>query len=1570
MRTSLHLLVCVIALLVFGDMVSAQVITGIPPFGFFGGGPDVVNLANLNAETTIPIRHRAGRGIDFDYNLTYDSSVWQPVTVGSTKSWTPDSQWGWKRLQPAGESYITYSVVYSQSMCYNGGPVPYQEWDYSNIQYYDQFGNSHYFNTGNLQYFQSPGGANCPPNGPQPPTTQPAYESSGGGFTIYVTPGAGTMSAYVVDKNGTTINAPVNTAPPTTGSSLFTDRNGNEISATNGVNTDTLGTTALTVVNTPPTTTTLSYTAPSGAGAAYTVSYLSHTVRTNFACSGIVEYNSASIYLVDKVTLPDASYYQFSYEPTPGFPSDVTGRVASIRLPTGVVISYLYSCGGTGVNGITCNDGSAATLQRTTPDGVWSYAHSESGTAWTTNVTDPQNNITVLQFQGIFETQRQVYQGSIAPANLLQTVSTCYNGSACPTTFVPTGVTQRNVTVQLGNGGPQCSHVYFYDSNYDRLTERDDYAYATGTPTVILRKTLIAYASLGANIHDMPSSVTVKDGGGNIVAQTTSNYDETALGPTSGTPQHVAISGSRGNLTTLHYPVSGLATHFTYFDTGTVQTSTDVNGSVTTNSYTGSSCGNSFPTSVSRTQPISMSRSFAWNCTGGVLTQLTDENNQSISTTYSDTGFWRPDHQNYPDGGLNTWAYTPTSIKTTQKMNSTQNVINTVVLDGLGRTSQTQLSSDPIGTDYTVTTYDSLGRIGSVYNPTRCSPPTTNCGESTWGYTAYSYDALNRTTSVRTQDATSVTASYLNNIVTINDQASKARKVQTDALGRLTNVWEDPAGSNYQTVYTYDALDDLIGVVQNGSRNRSFAYDAMSRLLCEANPEISTATCPNPDNGAYTAGTIRYAYDSNGNLTSRTAPAPNQTGSATVTTSYTYDLLHRLTGKTYSDGTTASVTYAYDQSAPWGSQLSNYIGRLTTEYTSNGSGTLTDNLYNYDPLGRVIWRGQCQPLNCSLASQYAMYTYDLAGNPISLRTVQTGVLDFTISYGYNPASHLTTVSSNYVDAQHPATLFTTDATSGYFPNGALHKGAYGNGLTQTNVYNSRLQPCLIDVNNNGTLLQNCSDGTPAGNVLDFSMGYNAGTTNNGNLVTWNATGAQSSVRTYTYDSLNRLKTMADTAAAQACKGLSWTYDAWGNRTDQTLTSGTCNTFHAGVTAQNRITDPINNTYTYDAAGNMTHDASHSYTYDAEGRVTQVDGGSTASYLYNAEGQRVQKTVAGAWRDYIYDNSGKALAETIAAGWNVGYVYSGGQLLAQYSGSTTYFAHEDHLGSARLLTKLDKTIFDSSDFLPFGEQIAGASGTSHKFTSDERDFETNLDHTDFRQYSSALGRWITPDPAGIVVVDPTNPQSWNRYAYVLNNPLSMVDPEGLCDIGFDDAITCGGDDPNFVGAGANSFGPGPSTACTDAFDPCTPGALNAGAQPNLAGMFNEGPGGNDYGGVNTLVAAGCAAVNDSSDPGCWGAKLSFSGGLLQGNWSLDNYAAAQNPPPPKLGFAPVPPSDPLDLSRLFSASLKPSPLPNPTSRAYVCPAITTQIQQLQLQGGDPSVAKQLAALRTMYQKSCQ
>jgi RHS repeat-associated protein len=264
-----------------------------------------------------------------------------------------------------------------------------------------------------------------------------------------------------------------------------------------------------------------------------------------------------------------------------------------------------------------------------------------------------------------------------------------------------------------------------------------------------------------------------------------------------------------------------------------------------------------------------------------------------------------------------------------------------------------------------------------------------------------------------------------------------------------------------------------------------------------------------------------------------------------------------------------------------------------------------------------------------------------------------------------------------------------------------------------------------------------------------------------------------------YDELNRLSTMSSPADASGCTGLSWTYDAWANRTNQTTSSGACTESHPTIGANNQFTGAP---YTYDAAGNMTADGNHTYTYDAENRLTTVDGGATATYVYDAEGQRVLKTTGGVTTAYLYDPAGNVIAETNGGDTlNIGYAYAGSQLVAEYEGGTTLFVHKDHLGSTRVITAMNGTVSDSMDYLPYGEQIAGGSTTTHKFTGKERDAETGLDNFDARCYSSNLGRFVSADWSAIPVAVPyarlDNPQTLNLYSYVLNNPVALVDDNG-------------------------------------------------------------------------------------------------------------------------------------------------------------------------------------------------
>ncbi|MFZ0770441.1 MAG: RHS repeat-associated core domain-containing protein [Candidatus Sulfotelmatobacter sp.] len=113
--------------------------------------------------------------------------------------------------------------------------------------------------------------------------------------------------------------------------------------------------------------------------------------------------------------------------------------------------------------------------------------------------------------------------------------------------------------------------------------------------------------------------------------------------------------------------------------------------------------------------------------------------------------------------------------------------------------------------------------------------------------------------------------------------------------------------------------------------------------------------------------------------------------------------------------------------------------------------------------------------------------------------------------------------------------------------------------------------------------------------------------------------------------------------------------------------------------------------------------------------------------------------------------------------------------------TNHILHSDWLGSSRLSTSFSNhTMAYDVAYAPYGENHAGSGGVTSdlNFTGQSQDTLSGLYEFLYRKHSPAQGRWISPDPAGLAAVDFSNPQSWNRYAYVNNSPLSNVDPTGL------------------------------------------------------------------------------------------------------------------------------------------------------------------------------------------------
>lgn len=122
--------------------------------------------------------------------------------------------------------------------------------------------------------------------------------------------------------------------------------------------------------------------------------------------------------------------------------------------------------------------------------------------------------------------------------------------------------------------------------------------------------------------------------------------------------------------------------------------------------------------------------------------------------------------------------------------------------------------------------------------------------------------------------------------------------------------------------------------------------------------------------------------------------------------------------------------------------------------------------------------------------------------------------------------------------------------------------------------------------------------------------------------------------------------------------------------------------------------------------------------------------------------------------------------------------NGSNALPGTSSTTTTYLHTDHLGSTRLVTNDIGQATKTYKFYPFGLEAptSGPDESRMKFTGHERDNELGLDYMLARYYGNSLGRFLSVDPAS-ESLRPTDPQSFNRYSYVLNNPVFSIDPTG-------------------------------------------------------------------------------------------------------------------------------------------------------------------------------------------------
>ena len=371
-------------------------------------------------------------------------------------------------------------------------------------------------------------------------------------------------------------------------------------------------------------------------------------VRTLFNVSNISEFPTTDECLVDKIKLSDntanaPSYYQFAYEcinlGNGCDTNETTARIASVTLPNGGTISYSYhgtagSCG----NDDNCMmaDGSPSALTDALGGGspqTWSYVRVYRNgishpTQTATQINDYVGNETDLNFSGLYETSRTVHQGSA----VLDYADICYNGntSSCATATVTNPIIQRVKNNYPDNTSLHSTVQQDYDA-YGNTLDEYDYNYGMTGQQQAAGITIASYdAGLCSrrNICNKPDSVKVADGS-HQEAKISYTYD------------------GNGNTLTMSKWVSGstsLTWEYTYNTGsgggGTLATATDPNLTITSYNYAGNgSCNGAFPVSST---VAGLTTHYLYACYGGVVTQTTDPNNATLSTTYTDPYYWRP----------------------------------------------------------------------------------------------------------------------------------------------------------------------------------------------------------------------------------------------------------------------------------------------------------------------------------------------------------------------------------------------------------------------------------------------------------------------------------------------------------------------------------------------------------------------------------------------------------------------------------------------------------------------------------------------------------------------------------------------------------------------------------------------------------------------------------------------------------------------------------------------------------------------------------------------------------------
>ncbi|MGC1123365.1 MAG: RHS repeat-associated core domain-containing protein, partial [Candidatus Methanofastidiosia archaeon] len=663
--------------------------------------------------------------------------------------------------------------------------------------------------------------------------------------------------------------------------------------------------------------------------------------------------------------------------------------------------------------------------------------------------------------------------------------------------------------------------------------------------------------------------------------------------------------------------------------------------------------------------------------------------------------------------------------------------------------------------------YDDLGNITSITDAR--------------GYTyQYEYDLLGRLLKKVNPDLTEREAVYDdgNNMVTIYDEKDTFVKKYFDGLGRLIKT----ENALYVETYTYNYQDNLETKTDPLGLVYTYEYDVLGRISKTHNPDGTQTQCTYNNN----TNTIEitdenlhskeYQYDWAGSLLS----VKEYTGQDYYLTEYGYDEFGNVTKMKdargnetlydygmfgvervlYPDGTEEILTYD-----SIGNLIQKTAGEREIHYQYNSAAQLVTVIY---PDSSVVFTYDANGNRTSMqdAVSSTVYSYDSL-NRLTSEVKTIDGIDYTTSYAHDEASNVTSITypDGTVISQTYDNLNRLQSVDGYAQftwnaDSLIQEISYQNDVTTTYVYDLRGRPEQIRTSKDSNDIMNLTyNYDSAGNILHMKNEDSSSIREE-----WN----------YTYDPLDRLLTAAGGPPGETYS-LDYQYDSTGNRTQLNSTAYTYNEMNELLS----LSDPSgNSTFTYDIYGNLlTKDDGQNlweYSYDYENRLLSVkkDGQVMEEYLYDGDGKRIKKVDADSERVYVYSSLNVLYEVNTTTQMEAVYIYGPTGQLAKKVNDITEYYNTDHLGSTRLVTSENGVTIEEIMYEPFGEQL---NETDERYTYNGKELdETGLYYYGARYYDPVIGRFTSRDP---LTGKKESPQTLNRYAYCLNNPLKYTDPTG-------------------------------------------------------------------------------------------------------------------------------------------------------------------------------------------------